>query len=87
MIAHYIADSGYLEHSVLVLQELDREHSGQNQAESVIRVINDYGIVSKARYFVMDNAPNNDTMMEALSTCMYIQFTSYKTTLQFIYKL
>ena len=28
MIAHYITDSGHLGHSVLALQELDREHSG-----------------------------------------------------------
>ena len=27
MIAHYIVDSGHLEHSVLALQELDGEHS------------------------------------------------------------
>ena len=71
MIAHYIADSGHLEHSVLALQELDGEHSSQNLADSVIGIIDDYGIASKVGYFVMDNASNNDTMMEALSTCMY----------------
>jgi hypothetical protein len=71
MIAHYIADSGHLEHSVLALQELDGEHSGQNLADSVIGIIDDYGIASKVGYFVMDNASNNDTMIEALSTCMY----------------
>jgi hypothetical protein len=27
MIAHYIIDSSYLEHSILALQELDGEHS------------------------------------------------------------
>ena len=71
MIAHYIADSGHLEHPVLALQELDGEHSGQNLADSVIGIINDYRIASKIRYFVMDNASNNDTIIEALSTCMY----------------
>jgi cell division protein FtsB len=71
IIAHYIADSGHLEHSVLALQELDKEHSGQNLADSVIRIIKDYRIASKVRYFVIDNASNNNTMIEALSTCMY----------------
>jgi hypothetical protein len=37
-----------------------------------MKVINDYGIASKVGYFIMDNAPNNDTMMEALSIYMYI---------------
>jgi hypothetical protein len=52
---------------------------GSNQAEHIMKVINDYGIASKVGYFMMDNAGNNDTMMEALSTCMYKQFTDYKT--------
>lgn len=44
---------------------------GQNQAENIMEVVNDYGIASKVGYFVMDNASNNDTMMKALSSCMY----------------
>ena len=41
-----------------------------------MEVINDYGIALKVGLFVMDNASNNDTMIEALSICMYIN-TSY----------
>jgi hypothetical protein len=66
MIAHYTSESGKLEHSVLALRELDGKHSGQNIAGSIMKVINDYGIASKVGYFMMDNADNNDTMMEAL---------------------
>jgi hypothetical protein len=36
-----------------------------------MKVINNYGIASKVGYFMMDNASNNDTMIEALSICMY----------------
>ena len=68
---HYIAENGDLQQSVLALQELDGQHTGQNQAESIVGVINDYGIASKVGYFMMDNANNNDTMMEALSTRSY----------------
>ena len=35
-----------------------------------MKVINDYGIVLKIGYFVIDNVGNNDIMMDALSTCM-----------------
>ena len=81
MIAHYTSESGELEHSVLALRELDGKHSGQNIANCVTQIINDYGIASKVGYFMMDNANNNDTMMEALSTCMYEQFICNKTGL------
>ena len=32
----------------------------------IIRVINDYAIVSKLGYIVMDNATNNDTLVVLL---------------------
>ena len=77
MIGHYISDTGNLQHSVLALKELDGTHSGQNQAESIMEVINDYGIASKVGYFVMDNASNNDIMIKALSRCMYLNTLYY----------
>ena len=76
MIAHYVLEMGVLQQSVVAVKELDGAHSRENQACCVMEVINDYGIASKVGYFVMDNASNNDTMIEALSICMYIN-TSY----------
>jgi hypothetical protein len=37
-----------------------------------MKVINDYRIASKVGYFIIDNTSNNDTIMEALSICIYI---------------
>lgn len=71
-IAHYITESGQLQHSVLALQEVDGEHTGENMSKSVMDVIEDYSIASKVGYFVMDNATNNDTMMRALALGLYI---------------
>jgi hypothetical protein len=71
IIGHYISETGNLEHSVLALKELDGAHTGNNQAASIIEVINEYRIATKVGYFVMDNTSNNNTMMEALSQCMY----------------
>ena len=42
-----------------------------------MKVINSYGIALKVGYFMMDNASNNDTIMEALSMCMYSLFKIY----------
>jgi RimJ/RimL family protein N-acetyltransferase len=87
MIAHYTSESGQLEHSVLALRELDGKHTGQNIASSIMQIINDYGVASKVGYFMMDNADNNDTMMEALSDCKYERLIGDKTGFLFIYNL
>ena len=71
---HYTSESDQLEHSFLALRELDGKHSGQNIASLIMQIINDYGVPSKVGYFMMDNADNNDTMMEALSECKYEQW-------------
>ncbi len=39
-----------------------------------MEVINNYKIASKVGYFVIDNASNNDTMIETVSTCIYKLF-------------
>lgn len=56
-----------------------------------MKVINDYRIVLKIGYFVIDNVGNNDTMIDALSTCMsfYMYMVYYSlqhllTTLQIV---
>ena len=55
----------------MALKELKDEHSGENQALVLIKVIKDYGIASKLGYFMMDNATTNDTMILELSYCKY----------------
>lgn len=67
VVAHYISDSGQLEHTVLALQEVAGKHSGKNQSAIIMEVIQDFGIASKIGYFVMDNATNNDTLVASLS--------------------
>jgi hypothetical protein len=69
MIGHYFADSGDLCQSVLALRELDGPHSGENQSQLVMEVIEEYGIACKVGYFMMDNAENNETMIRSLSLC------------------
>jgi hypothetical protein len=68
MIAHYFTENGQLCQSVLALRELEGQHTGENQAQLIMKIIIEYGIVSKVGYFMMDNAENNETMMRALST-------------------
>lgn len=69
IISHYFADNGDLQQSVLALRELEGQHTGENQSQVIMKVIEEYGIASKVGYFMMDNAENNETMMKALSSC------------------
>ena len=41
-------------------------HSGENIAEAIVRVIQEYDIADKVGYFQADNAGNNDTCIEAI---------------------
>jgi hypothetical protein len=69
IIGHYFADNGDHCQSVLALRELDGQHTGENQSQLIMEIIEEYGIASKVGYFMMDNAENNETMMRSLSLC------------------
>ncbi|KAJ6556719.1 hypothetical protein B0H10DRAFT_1847432, partial [Mycena sp. CBHHK59/15] len=45
--------------------ELIGEHSGENMAATVWETVETFGLVGRITAFVMDNATNNDTMVEA----------------------
>jgi len=71
IIAHYIAEDGQLERSLLSMKDIIGSHEGTNLAPYIIEVIRDWGIASKLGYFQMDNAGNNDTMLKEVSFCMF----------------
>jgi hypothetical protein len=59
---------------VLALQEVTREHTRKNLAPYVIKVIREYGFKKNLGYFVIDNANNNDIIMEELSLIIRREF-------------
>jgi hypothetical protein len=65
--AHYISEDGVLEKSLLAAKEIDGKHDGENLAKYVLNAIKDYGMASKLGYFQMDNATNNDTLIQHVS--------------------
>ena len=48
------------------MPELRGEHLGENMADTLFRLLDDYNIYDKIGYIMADNAINNDTMIEAL---------------------
>jgi hypothetical protein len=67
IIAHYISENGALEQVVLAMKEIEGNHKGENLAPVLMEVIRDWGIARKLGYIVIDNASNNDTMVQAFS--------------------
>ena len=51
---------------VLGLPELITRHTGDNIADEVVALIDEYGLAQKVGYFTLDNADNNDTAMRAI---------------------
>ena len=51
---------------LLSLPRIWGQHSGANQADSILQIATTYGIAGILGTFVMDNAQNNDTVVQAL---------------------
>lgn len=67
VVAHYISEDNSLEESVLSVQVIEGDHSGENLARYTMKTIDDYGIASKLGWLQMDSAPSNDTLIRELS--------------------
>jgi hypothetical protein len=67
IVAHFINAKFEPRAILLATPEQSGSHSGIEIADEVIRVIVDFGIEDKLGYFVLDNASNNDTAMQAIA--------------------
>jgi dihydropteroate synthase len=65
--AHFINNTGKLQSLVLAMKEVVGEDTGENIHKYVLEVLKEYEIIKTLGYFVMDNAPDNDTMITASS--------------------
>lgn len=69
IVAHFITADGSLSKALLALKEHKGSHTGEAQAEVVLKALKDYEIEeNRIGCFTLDNASSNDTMMEALSS-------------------
>ncbi|TKA52632.1 hypothetical protein B0A49_13533, partial [Cryomyces minteri] len=66
VVAHFL-DANDQRQTVLVgLPRLFGHHSGENIASTVCKVLDEYEITNKVGCFMMDNASNNGTMIDAV---------------------
>ena len=67
MVAHFCSPSYSIESILIGFRELCGPYSGENIAEVVDKVLQDFSIPpGKLGYFILDNAINNDTCITAL---------------------
>ncbi|KAF7372351.1 Transposase-like protein [Mycena venus] len=67
IVIHYIGNNSKLEECLIDFRELIGEHSGENMAAAVWETIEKFGLIGRITAFVMDNATNNDILVEAFA--------------------
>jgi hypothetical protein len=67
VIAHFVNENGWLDHIILGLREIEGVHTGENLCTVLVEILSEYQIWTKLGYFVLDNAANNDTMLESFA--------------------
>jgi hypothetical protein len=66
VIVHYLTDNLKARSLLIGMKRVQGAHSGENIAESVLKVVQEYGIAEKIGYIQADNAGNNDTYVAAI---------------------
>lgn len=77
IIGHFADEYGKRYAITLGMKEVSGSHSGKNQAEVILRLLDDYEIRNRLGYFMMDNATSNDTLVEIISTVLKEQGIEY----------
>jgi hypothetical protein len=68
VVAHFADAHGKLRDLLIALPQLTGAHTGKNMAEFIASILRAFDILaSKVGYFVLDNATNNDSAVEALA--------------------
>jgi hypothetical protein len=59
--AHFLGEEYELEHLLIGFREVEGRHIGENIAEVLLRLIEEYELEDDLGCFIADNASNNDT--------------------------
>jgi hypothetical protein len=72
--AQFIDTNRVLQSLVLAMKEVVRTKTRENMCGYVIEVIIEYKLKDNLGYFVIDNAPDNDTLIDALLVSLRREF-------------
>ncbi|KAF7346964.1 Transposase-like protein [Mycena venus] len=80
VIIHYIGNDGKLEECLIDFRELSGQHSGENMAAAVWETVDKFGLIGRIIAFVMDNATNNDTLVQSFARRCQKEGINFSTT-------
>jgi hypothetical protein len=66
VVAHYINKDWLLEKRIIGLRLIESAHTGENIADHIFAVIDDFGCTNKVISITLDNASSNSKAMEKL---------------------
>jgi hypothetical protein len=66
VVGHFASHTSEAKSCLLGLRHVEGVHLGENMAQLVIAVIEDYEIKDLLGYFVLDNALSNDTCVREI---------------------
>lgn len=67
IVVHFIDEDTQKRTFLLGLPQVEGTHAGENIANEVCAIIREFNIQDRIGYFVLDNASNNDTCIQALA--------------------
>jgi hypothetical protein len=76
VVAHYLSKDLESRTQLIAMRSIEGPHTGENQAQVIAEVIEDYEIRDQLRYFVTDNAGNNDTAINSLCDLLGLEARS-----------
>jgi hypothetical protein len=68
LYAHYLDAFGKKKKILLSIPSITDSHTGENIAQGVASIIQEFGLKERIGYFVLDNAANNDKAIQTLGT-------------------
>ena len=75
VIAHFIDKTGKRRTAVLALREIEGEHLGENMADVLLHIFNDYKITGRIGFFMADNVSSNDVCIYTVLKTLYPHIT------------
>ena len=76
IVSHFIDSKGCRQSKLLAIRQLKGEHSGENIAGAVLKVISEYRISKRVGYFVLDNVSSNDVAVDHILRSLYPDMTA-----------
>src|SRR2546421_6713026 len=76
IVAHYINSSGICKINLIALQSLDSEYTGENIADLLLKVFQEYKIGGYIDFFILDNVSANNTCVDLVLQKLYLRMNT-----------